>query len=289
VPEPTNPFLENLSAIGSLLAAPGDYTRGLLAGQPGDRVGGGELLAALGLLDAGDDSVLGKALGFGANVLTDPLTYAGAALGALGSRGAYKALGPMHPGGAEKVFAAGDAVMQDLRADPLLSEVLASPQARAVLQEIPEGSTYLPGGSSALPFRTPAGDVVRIAPPLEDARLAIPEMLQPTRNVTHGPFRVERLPWAENVGDRALFDEAAGPLSEAIRARGLDPADMHPGNIGLVNGRPMVIDSGAVGMLPGGPEAVAPEMIGPTPARMLYPGMLGGAAMSPLSQLLLGQ
>lgn len=69
-----------MSGVGDTLNAPGAYARGLLAGEPGKRRGGRELLEKWGLLkkkeeDEGLDS--GDAAGFVADILTDPLTYAG--------------------------------------------------------------------------------------------------------------------------------------------------------------------------------------------------------------------
>lgn len=82
-----------LDAILSAISAPGDYTRGLIAGQPGERMGGRELLRALGL--AGEEDTTGNFLaGMATDIATDPLTYAGSALGALaGARGARYARG----------------------------------------------------------------------------------------------------------------------------------------------------------------------------------------------------
>lgn len=74
-----------MSAILDLLSAPGDYTRGLLTGRLGERVGPGELASAWGLGDS--DTPLAGLRDFGLGVITDPLTYAGSGLGAILGKG----------------------------------------------------------------------------------------------------------------------------------------------------------------------------------------------------------
>lgn len=66
-----------INELLSALSAPGDYTRGLLAGRPGERVGSRELLSSYGLANENDDSTLAGLRDFGVGVLTDPLTYSG--------------------------------------------------------------------------------------------------------------------------------------------------------------------------------------------------------------------
>jgi hypothetical protein len=230
----------------------------------------------------------GDVAGFAADVVTDPLTWAGSALGSLAAKGAYKALGPMHRGGASKL---AEALAGDKTHAFMARELLDSPHASRILREIPPGSNLLPGGVEALPFKTPAGDVVRLATEGEAAplsRAAIPEMLQPTRNVTIGNYRVERVPWAEGVGDDLLMNDLE-TLERSFWKAGFEPVDFHSGNIGRHGGRRVVIDPGAVtprsdfrGVLP-----LAQDMVGPTPKHFRGPGMAGGAAVSPLLQRLL--
>jgi hypothetical protein len=63
-----------LSRVGDALSAPGDYVRGVLAGKPGERIGGRELLREYGL--AGDEDNWGNfAAGMAADVFTDPLSF----------------------------------------------------------------------------------------------------------------------------------------------------------------------------------------------------------------------
>lgn len=267
------------------LSAPGDYARGLLAGRAGDRVGSRELLSGWGVADEGDDSLGASVRDFAVGTLTDPLTYLGGALGGLAAKGAYRVLGPMHRGGAEKLAGAAAA---GRRPAEMAEQLAGSPHASRLLAEIPPGSTYLPGGSNALPFRTPRGDVVRIAQGARGApppsRAAVPEMLQPTRNVTYGDFRVERVPFADHVGNRALWGRDYGELSRGLISRGWHPSDLHPGNVGQLGGRSVLIDPGAAVPLPrwAGPREVAPTMHGATPWRFLAPGLAGGAGSGAL-------
>lgn len=68
-----NDFMEILGALGYLLDTPGAYTRGMIAGRPGERVSGREMLEAYGLGANQEGLDLGDVLGFGADVLVDPL------------------------------------------------------------------------------------------------------------------------------------------------------------------------------------------------------------------------
>jgi hypothetical protein len=95
-----------LGMAGSAISAPGDYTRGALAGKFGERMGGRDLLRHYGLADQEDTwgNFLG---GMAADVLTDPLTYAGAFLGGAGGGAAAKGLRGMIPLVAEDAAGAG--------------------------------------------------------------------------------------------------------------------------------------------------------------------------------------
>lgn len=73
-----NPLIDALQGFGSgaldLLDMPGSYTRGLLAGRPGERLSGTDLLNNYGV-DPGD-GVGGFLANMGVGIATDPLTYA---------------------------------------------------------------------------------------------------------------------------------------------------------------------------------------------------------------------
>lgn len=82
-----SPFVEKLrDAIFTGMdyaAMPGDYVRGLLAGEPGERLGGRDLLESWGLLDKNQEGLdVGDVLGFGVGIATDPINLA---LGGAGS------------------------------------------------------------------------------------------------------------------------------------------------------------------------------------------------------------
>ena len=79
---------EILSGVGNVLDMPGSYTRGFLAGRPGDRVGGRELLEQLGVLGENREGLdAGDAVGLGADMLLDPLNLiSGAGMWKLASR-----------------------------------------------------------------------------------------------------------------------------------------------------------------------------------------------------------
>lgn len=92
-----NPILSALGFAGDVLGTPGSVVRGLMAGDPGRafggvfdpsrRVHGRELLEKLGVLDENEDGLdPGDVAGFGADVITDPLTY----LGGFGAHRAFK-------------------------------------------------------------------------------------------------------------------------------------------------------------------------------------------------------
>lgn len=100
-----------LGTLGYVLDTPGAYTRGVLAGRPGERVSGRELLTDWGITDQNDPNAWEVAdfLGAGAEVVADPfffltplkLTKAGRVLEAAG--------------GLDDVFDAGKAVNQGIR------------------------------------------------------------------------------------------------------------------------------------------------------------------------------
>lgn len=101
-------LLDALGYVGDTLAKPGRAVRGVLAGRPDElanlipfsdtmgltdphrQVRGRDLLNQMGVTDEADDGWGAMLGGFGADVLTDPLTYAGGAL----LRGGLKALSP---------------------------------------------------------------------------------------------------------------------------------------------------------------------------------------------------
>jgi GNAT superfamily N-acetyltransferase len=72
---------DTLGAVGYALDTPGAYTRGLLAGRPGQRVGGREMLQDWGVVGENRPGLdWGDAAGFGAEMLLDPLNAIGLGL-----------------------------------------------------------------------------------------------------------------------------------------------------------------------------------------------------------------
>jgi hypothetical protein len=63
-----------IGRLGDALSAPGDYIRGVLAGKPGERVGGRDLLKSYGIVPQ-EDNWGSFALGLAADTITDPLSF----------------------------------------------------------------------------------------------------------------------------------------------------------------------------------------------------------------------
>lgn len=266
-----------LGYAGGVLDKPGRAVRGLLSGRldeglaalpfsdslgvtdPGRRTSGTDLLRALG---AGPEGVGGDLAGFGAELATDPLLYAGAGLGRVlgkNAEAAAVARGPRYGTTAEdlKGMVLDGPLGGDVFARRRMDELLKQPNAARVLSEIPEGSSVLGAGAEGMAFKTPAGDTLRIGRVLPESggRPAAEGVLQNTRAVdipgTGRPYRAERAPLAERVGDDAYWrgEEGAAKLGElegTLGKQGLLFDDRHAGNVGLVGGRPTVIDPGAL-------------------------------------------
>lgn len=74
-------LMSAIGGVGYALDTPRALTFGLLAGQPGERVGGRELLEQYGLAAPNEEGLdLGDALGFGLEVVGDPLNLLGGGL-----------------------------------------------------------------------------------------------------------------------------------------------------------------------------------------------------------------
>lgn len=255
--------------------------KGLTGDQGPDINNFGDILTRAGM---DPDFTLTKALGFAGNVATDPLTYLGGAAALKGGkaisgllgRGAAAAAPEAAEGGSALLsalggageaaegftpFAGGAEKLSSLTAgmDPRnagrVRRMLSSPASADLLGEIPEGSQMLGSGAEALTLRTPQGGVVRIAEPKmrgmnfqpAAARPNIPEVLQPTRSVVHGNYRVEHLPFVETGGE--VPADIIQQLKQSIQGRGYDPRDIYADNIGRLGGNYVVLDGGAVSPL----------------------------------------
>jgi hypothetical protein len=225
-------------------------------------------------------------LGIGVGALTDPLTYAGGFLG----RAAGKALGgaadaaSMARGPGYKTV--GQALV-DSAAGKAGSgtaggiEFLTShPGWNKALSEIPEGSQFLAGGAEASVFRAPDGSVTRLQRvlPGEATRPIDPGVLPTTRAIDfpggNTNLRVERSPFAPAMGQvesgkpwaRASdFQDSnvwntTKDLQEQLAGRGTDFLDSHPGNVGMYQGNPVVIDSGAMQSLKPGQRPYSADL-----------------------------
>ncbi len=85
----SNPLLDALGSVSYALDTPGAYLRGALSGKLGERASGREMLQNWGV--AGEDQPgldWGDIGGFGAEMVLDPLSLAGPALGAIKGIGA---------------------------------------------------------------------------------------------------------------------------------------------------------------------------------------------------------
>lgn len=265
-------YVTPLARAGGATGAAGGGVFGGLLGTVGDALSAPRrwLWDALGLPEEGSqlaadvfgldkEGGLAQALGFGAEVLGDPLTYAGGLLGKLGGaaagRKAGRALeeaaavrGPRYPGGWEKI--AGSGLPEGSSKLPLLLEDLRqAPGLSRALQEVPPGSQYLGHGVEALALKTPAGDVLRLSPVADDvgrmARPDIPEVLQPTRAGLAGDVRVERSPFAapaanpsgavwfdQAIGDaQRLVDQDRGVLERSLARAASEPGDPRWGQV----------------------------------------------------------
>lgn len=74
-------ILSGLSTAGYVLDTPGALLRGALSGRPGERASGRDMLESWGVLGENQDGIdAGDVLGFGADVLVDPLNLLGAGM-----------------------------------------------------------------------------------------------------------------------------------------------------------------------------------------------------------------
>lgn len=252
---------------------------------------GADLVRALG----GDPtSWPGWAAGMGAEMIGDPLSYAGG-LGGAAKGGQYGShltdvaltRGPRFPGGLEKLAPWYEST------DPVLLErakgIAWSPYRKEILNEIAPSSNLLGLGVEATGVRAPEGYVTRIAggPGTVDASKIVgsswlpntpeslppaaapvlPPMIRPARDITIGPYRIQHTPFVDMLkegADEALrgaeWEKAGEALKKASVQAGYSPWDLHLGNLGKTPaGRYVITDPGAVS--PFNPMTPIPEPI----------------------------
>lgn len=161
-----------------------------------------------------------------------------------------------------------------------LNKILGSPAAADILREVPPGSSLLGTGAEGVALRTPAGDVLRLGEvsSREGGRPVSQNIAQATRGIDFPsvtvdelPFnmRAERVPMASGVGDRGVLSgrnpqtmlTPMDELTTRLRGEGIDFWDRHAGNAGMLGGRPVVIDPGAVQLAEGAAGPLARQAV----------------------------
>lgn len=299
-------ILDALGWVGDSLDKPGRAVRGLLGGRPEEglaaipfsdtmgltsqqnRVSGSDLLRQLGM-DAGDD-LGGTLAGMGVEMATDPLMYAGGALGGvLGRRAGAAAMarGPRYNTTADDLMRQVPDLADDWAREATTRHIdeLGRVDPR-VFSEIPDGSRLLGAGAEGFAVSSPDGMVHRLGlmPQGAPGRPVADTLLQATRTTDYGggklAARAERLPFADSVGSKTYWDSPARPgqqdrisqLMDDSQANGLWFADVKPANAGRYNGRDLVIDPGAVdldGFAGAFGPVVRPQTPGPLMGRLL--------------------
>lgn len=240
------------------------------------------------------DSLEGKAAGFGVDLLTDPLTYLGGALGRMGGKAlgrgleeASMARGPGYVRGTDNLLAS--AIRAGGRdAGYAVEDLMKNPAWAKASSELPAGSEYLGHGAEATVFRTPSGDTARFSRSKMggETRPIDPGVLPANRTVDYPSLgtealRIERAPyapalrdlqspfWRRDVehGPTVGMGERANTLQGDLQSRGLDFFDTHSGNVGFHGGRPVVIDPGAVTTFDSFTGSMAPSVAAAQPDR----------------------
>lgn len=252
-------LLDAIMGLGSgvldALDMPGSYLRGALAGRPGDRLSGQEMLSEWGMDDPG------AAMGFGAELIADPLNIlGGAGLAIKAIRNPIRRFG--NKGQLDDVLRGLSGTQEDSArfwVDQTGTELLPK-----VEQHIPPGSKFLGAGSEALVVETPKGDVLKLLTQhpigMTDPKFAIPPkisgVLQPKAMRDFGDYAVHVYPKANQVPlDEA--DDVIDLLRKQVGDTGYDFWDADWQNIGLHKGNPVIVDAGSVNY----PSGVIPPNI----------------------------
>lgn len=179
-------LMSGVGYVGSAIDAPGAYMRGALGGEFGERMGGRELLEAWGVLDENEEGLDGgDVLGFGAEMLLDPLNLAtGGALAAVR--------------GVNKGIRAGNRASEGMRA------------AGAMPEEIARATKFVDDAGSPQSFYMPT---------LRSAESSHPaDMLamygDSTLNEHYGAFYpVRKQPTGSPLGETELYADVRNPLN----------------------------------------------------------------------------
>lgn len=279
-----------LGVIGDVLDAPGRAVRGLISGREG--ASGQELLQSLGM-DPGE-GLGGTLAGIGTEIITDPLTFAGGFLGRAigkGASAAAAARGPRYPTSGDDFLA----MLGKSDGADFFSGATSADELARVASEVPPGSSFLGAGTEGVALQTPKGGVIRIGPELSDkpGRPLSDAVLQATRAV-NVPFsdsadwinRVEHLPFADRVNDAKFWQKRdpstmKTPIDDLRRSAahtGLDFTDRHYGNVGVVGGKPKIIDPGAFRAVDGYYAGYAPVLNASEPGLLMRALLnMGGA------------
>ena len=280
-------ILDALGYVGDSLDKPGRAVRGLLGGRPeealaavpfsdamgltdpANRVAGSDLLRQLGM-DPGD-GLGGTLAGIGVELATDPLTWAGAGLGAaLGRRAGAAAVarGPNYGTTADDLLRQMDDLGRPWEREAAANHIRSLSQANPrVFSEVPDGSKVIGVGAEGVAVRPDAGDVIRLGmqPRGEPGRAVSDFLAQPARTADYDAgakyvARAERVPFADNVGNQTYWHSAGYPdgaaskwsnptrldaLQENVERSGHFATDMKPGNVGRLGGRDIIIDPGS--------------------------------------------
>jgi hypothetical protein len=267
-------LLDTLSYIGEAFDKPGRAVRGLLGGRPEELLAAVPFSDSVGLTDKAnrvsgqdltgldDGGVMSTVANIGTEVATDPLLFAGGLLGRLAGAKASEAAvarGPQYGTTTDDLLRMGREGGEEAeQAARIMTDFLDPKDLSRALGELPPNATVLGHGQEAMAFRSPTGEVIRIGDrgAASGGRPVAEGVLQPTSAIDSGAVRVERLPFAENVGDAGIW-QTRNPqtmttqmddLDRTLRQSGLKFDDRHLGNVGVVGGKPAVIDPGALDM-----------------------------------------
>ncbi len=289
-------LLDALGYLGDSLDKPGRAVRGLFGGRPDElaaaipfsdsmgltdpsrRTSGRDILSQLGM-DPGD-GLGGTAAGMGVEMALDPLTYLGAGIGArLGTRAGEAAatMGPRYGTTMDDMLRGVNGLpdfMQEGATRRLRTMAEANPNA---FSEVDPAARILGAGAEGVAFQNPGGDVTRlglVATSDDVGRPVSEHVLQATRGIDYPGakfnVRAERLPYADQVGNEAMWtQQAMDEFNRKIGSSGLALGDDHAGNLGLLRGRPVMIDPGAVDTLPNFAGAYQPIMQSAEPSALM--------------------